>query len=148
MGAFLTMARRWRNTEELSPSLENMVVLICLRLIHQDLPRLVKQKHFNELRTHTPTSIKPEISQALTSLLHELQSCENDKVLRSDIASYGSRHHGHQVPSPTHSSSYRHVKEVHQRKVCPLCKQASSPEYQHFLTSLIATASSWAGFVR
>ena len=39
--------------EELSPSLENFVVLTWLKLIHPDLPRLVKQRYGTELRSRT-----------------------------------------------------------------------------------------------
>jgi len=59
--------------EELTPLLENFVVLTWLRLIHTDLPKLVKQRYGTEFRSHTLASIKPEISQALESLLEELQ---------------------------------------------------------------------------
>ena len=55
--------------EELTPTLENLVVLTWLRLIYPSLPRLVKQRYGTELRSRTVASIKPEISQALTSLL-------------------------------------------------------------------------------
>ena len=39
--------------EELSLSLENFVVLTWLKLIHPDLPRLVKQRYGTELRSRT-----------------------------------------------------------------------------------------------
>ena len=39
--------------EELSPSLENFLVFTWLRLIHEDLPRLVKQRYGTELRSRT-----------------------------------------------------------------------------------------------
>ena len=39
--------------EELSPTLENMSVLIWLQLVNKDLPKLVKQKFGTELRTKT-----------------------------------------------------------------------------------------------
>ena len=55
--------------EELSPSLENMIVLTWLRLINTALPKFVKQRYGTELRTRTLSSIKPDISQALDSLL-------------------------------------------------------------------------------
>ena len=55
--------------EEMTPSLENMVVLTWLRLINVALPKLVKQRFGTELRARTLASIKPEISQALDSLL-------------------------------------------------------------------------------
>ena len=48
--------------EELTPTLENFVVLTCLRLIHPSLPRLVKQRYGTALRSRTVASIKPEIS--------------------------------------------------------------------------------------
>lgn len=47
--------------EELTPSLENLIVLTWLFLLHVDLPRLVKQRYGTELRSHTLTSIKPEV---------------------------------------------------------------------------------------
>ena len=62
--------------EELSPSLENMIVLTWLRLIHRDLP---------ELRSQTLASIKPEISQALDSLLEEISAANDAKVLRTTL---------------------------------------------------------------
>ena len=46
--------------EEMSPTLENMIVLTWLRLVHPNLPNLVKQRYGTE------------ISQALESLLEEL----------------------------------------------------------------------------
>ena len=53
--------------EELTPSLENFVVLTWLKLIHPELPKLVKQRYGTELRSRTFASIKPEVSQALNS---------------------------------------------------------------------------------
>ena len=38
--------------EELSPSLENFVVLTWLRLIHPELPKLIKQRYGTELHAH------------------------------------------------------------------------------------------------
>ena len=52
--------------EELSPTLENFMVLTWLRLIHADLPALVKQRYGTEL---TLASLKPEISQATPTFL-------------------------------------------------------------------------------
>ena len=58
--------------QELTPTLENFVILTSLRLIHPSLSRLVKQCYGTELRSRTLASIKPEISQALSSLLEEI----------------------------------------------------------------------------
>ncbi|CAC5417171.1 unnamed protein product [Mytilus coruscus] len=71
--------------EDLSPSLENLIVLTWLRLIHRDLPNLVKQRYGTELRSKTIASLKPEISQALDSLLDEIHSATDAKVLRASI---------------------------------------------------------------
>ena len=45
---------------ELTTTLENFVVLTWLRLIHADLPRLVKQRNCTELWYRTLSSIKPD----------------------------------------------------------------------------------------
>ena len=68
--------------EDLSPSLENTIVVLWLQLIHPGLPLLVKQKYGSELRNKTLASLKPEISQALSSLLDELRSIEDTKAMR------------------------------------------------------------------
>ena len=78
--------------EKLSPSLENLIVLTWLRLINPDLPALVKQRYGMELRSHTLASIKPEISQALDSLLDEINTSNDSKVLRASF-------HSHQSPA-------------------------------------------------
>ena len=74
--------------EELSPTLENFLVFTWLRLIHNDLPKLVKQRYGTELRTRTLASIKPEISQALGSLLEELHGAEDAKAMRAAVSQY------------------------------------------------------------
>ena len=74
--------------EELSSTLENLVVLIWLRLIHPDLPGLVKQRYGTELRSRTLASLKPEISQASDSLFEEIRSTADSKVLRSNSARF------------------------------------------------------------
>ena len=62
--------------EELSPSLENFIFLTWLRLLHPSLPRLVKQRYGTELWRRTLASVKPEISQAVESLLDELHASD------------------------------------------------------------------------
>ena len=71
--------------EELTPSLENFLVLTWLRLIHSDLPKLVKQRYGTELRSRTLASIKPEVSQALDSLLEELHTSEDARSMRAAV---------------------------------------------------------------
>ena len=76
--------------EELSPTLENFIVLTWLRLINPALPKLVKQRYGTELRSRTLASIKPEISQAMTSLLDEIASSDEAKIMRAETSRFGS----------------------------------------------------------
>lgn len=69
--------------EELTLALENLVVLAWLKLIHPSLPRLVKQRHGTVLKAQTLASIKPEISQALASLLDEICASDSEKILHA-----------------------------------------------------------------
>jgi len=71
--------------EEMTPSLENIIVLTWLKLLHKGLPKFVKNKYCTELRTMTLASLKPEISLALSSLLEELQSSEDAKAFRTAV---------------------------------------------------------------
>ena len=71
--------------EQKTPSLENMIVLHWLSLIHKGLPKLVKQRYATELRTRTLASIKPEISQALSSLMEELQSMQDVRNMQATV---------------------------------------------------------------
>ena len=110
--------------EEISPSLENFIVLTWLRLIHKDLPGLVKQRYGTELRSQTLASINPEISQCLDSLLEEITSASEAKVLRTAFKSSIS------VKSPKSTVQSSDIK----RPVCPLCKQAGRTNIHHFLS--------------
>ncbi|KAL0153092.1 hypothetical protein M9458_051586, partial [Cirrhinus mrigala] len=103
--------------EELSPRIENFIVLTWLHLIHSDLPKLVKQRYGTELRSLTLASIKPEISQALCSLLDELQSSEDARAMRSAVSN---------PPRQKLASLGR------SRKSCPLCKEAHRPDNHFF----------------
>ena len=69
--------------EELSPSLEKFIVLTWLCLLHPKLPQVVEQRHGTKLRSRTLASVKPEISHALESLLDDLHTSDESKVLRS-----------------------------------------------------------------
>ena len=115
--------------EELNPTLENMVDLTWLKLIHTALPALVKQRYGTELRSKTLASLKPEISQALDSLLEEIRSTANTKVLRTTASRF------RQAPSrPSHKPSPSPWAPTKRPKSCPLCKQAGRND-QHFLSS-------------
>ena len=111
--------------EELSPSLENMIVLTWLKLLHQDLPRLVKQRYGTELRSRTLASIRPEISQALDSLLSELQSSDIG-TMRSFVP--------RQQQRPRQTSVNTRSNRPKPARTCPLCHQAGRADFHHFLS--------------
>ena len=114
--------------EELTPSLENIIVLTWLRLVHADLPTLVKQRYGTELRSQTLASLKPEISQALDSLLDEIHSSNETKVLRTAF-----RRSPQQRDNRSESSRSSNDKGG-ATKCCPICKQAKRSQFQHYLS--------------
>ena len=66
-----------RNEDEvLSPSLENLVVLLWLQKLHPRLPDIVKQKYAAELKNRTLFNLKPEISMSIPVLLEDADNSE------------------------------------------------------------------------
>ena len=108
--------------EEMTPSLENFIVLTWLRLINCGLPALVRQKYGTELRSQTVASLKPEISQALDSLLDEIRASADARVLRAGFSKFRSTRQGTSVKP--------------KKKLCALCKEAGRP-HQHFLSKCV-----------
>ena len=113
--------------EELTPSLENFVVLTWLKLIHPELPKLVKQRYGTELRSRTLASIKPEVSQALNSLLDEIRASDDARIMRTATNTF-------RKSSPVKAPPKRGIRSTRQPKSCPLCKQAGRPDSNHFLS--------------
>jgi hypothetical protein len=123
--------------EEISPSFENFIVLSWLRLVHNDLPRLVKQRYGTELRTRTLASLRPEISQALSTLLSEIRSSLDAKVMRTSTSPYRKR----DTPSWQKRDTNRQWSKPRTRqnrwdkatKSCPICK-STERDSTHFLS--------------
>ena len=109
-----------------------------LQLLHPSLPHLVKQRYVTELCSQTFASVKSKISQALDSLLDELHTSEEPKVICTAFSNSGK-------PSQTpchHSPSYQqpHWSKPAYRpcptKSCTLCFQAGQPDHRsHFLST-------------
>ena len=114
--------------EELKPSLENIVVMTWLRLIHADLPPLVKQRYGTALRSKTLAILKHEISQALESLLEEIHTANEAKCLhtafRRSFQRREKRTDFSKYPPNTSTAT----------KSWPLCKQAKRTQFQHYLS--------------
>ena len=119
--------------EEMTPTIENLVVLTWLRLVHPDLPRLVKQRYGTELRSRTLASVKPEISQALPSLLEEIRTSEDAKAFRSFAFPPSSDSPRNANLRSSRKPSSRFDSRKGTKPSCPLCKEANRA-YGHFLS--------------
>ncbi|CAC5378810.1 unnamed protein product [Mytilus coruscus] len=83
-------------------------------------------KDGTELRSRTLSSIKPEVSQALDSLLEELRNSEDAEVMRAATSNF---------PAKSKFVHEEKLKLSYQRSIksCPLCKAAGRPD-RHFLS--------------
>ena len=104
--------------EEITPTIENVIVLTWLERIHVGLPSLIKQRYGAELRNKTVASIKPEISAALTSLLDELNSTSGDDSKICRFQQQRSGYNSRQSTDGRGSST---------SKFCCLCRSAKRP---------------------
>jgi hypothetical protein len=123
--------------EEISPTLENVVVLLWLERLHVSLPALIKQRYGAELRNKTLASIKPEISQALSSLLEELSSGDDSRIMRAQAFSANRRGGGRPSSYNNNNSNYNNNNSNQSRsgKYCCLCRTANRPGHEtHFLS--------------
>ena len=118
---------QFEEDEEILPTVENLIVLTWLRLNNTELLKLVKQIYGTELRSRTLASTKPEISQALTSLLEEIRAAADAKIMRMVFSNY-------RKPDNTRSSFRPSPKVDWSVKCCPVCKQAGRASINHFLS--------------
>ena len=120
--------------EELTPTLENLVVLLWLEKVHPKLPQIVKRRYGSELRDKTLYSLKPEISMSLSTLLEEAQS-DDAHVMRS--SSYGATRRRSDWQRTDRNTSFGSKKPSSppSTPTCPLCKQAGRSTTNHFLSS-------------
>ena len=119
--------------EELTPTIENMIVVIWLKLIHKDLPKLVKQKYGTELRTRTLASIKPEISASWSALLDEINNTSaNGRILR--IQSHSQRQRGN-LPFPPSTRPRNPNRQFRSPTMfCAICNAKKKPD-NHYLST-------------
>jgi len=88
---------------------------------------LVKQRYGTELRSKSLASLKPEISQALDSLLEEISNNADAKILRAAASKL------RQPPARGPYNRFQKPGPKPQVKSCPLCKQAGRNDL-HFLS--------------
>ncbi len=116
--------------EEMTPTVENTITWVWLKLIHPGLPQLVHQRYGAELRNKTLASIKTEISTALSSLLEELSSIEESRVHRTGGRSSFQQNRPNSSRNPTRGGSRNQS-----RKSCTLCKAAGRTHNTHWMSA-------------
>ena len=133
--------------EEISPTLENTIVYLWLERIHVGLPGLVKQRYGAELRNKTLATIKPEISQALNSLLEELSTNEDSRILR--LQSHDSRRRQSQHQSSVDDTNLPIRARVEDCSVLDVyCDIDSAVNNSHTETPVVATDNPLKSSVR
>ena len=130
--------------EDMSPTLENLVVLLWLQQIHHNLPNIVKQKYGADLRSQTLASLKPEISLALPSLIEEAKTADARVMRSGQQSSFPRQAQASPFPRSVQSSSFSRRSQPSQpnrrdrprvsSRQCPLCK-ASRRDANHFLSA-------------
>ena len=122
--------------EEMTPTLENMIVLTWLSLVHRDLPSLVKQRCGTDLRSRTLASLKLEISQALDSLLAEIETATDAKVLRATASHFRRTPTRHLSRPPLCKQAGRN--DLHYLSACPFLpsEDRAYPARSHLTTSI------------
>ena len=145
--------------EDITPTIENLIVLLWLRELHPNLPNIVKQKYGADLRLQSLASLKPEISLALDSLMDEAKMNDggrinragqqpsfnrnnvNNRFGRPPNSSFANRPNNNRPnfnPKPQRSdrqTDWRSERQKPMFKVCALCKAANRPNTQHFLSA-------------
>ncbi|CAB4014757.1 Retrovirus-related Pol poly from transposon opus [Paramuricea clavata] len=119
--------------EDISPTMENIIVLTWLRLIHPSLPALVKQPYGAELRSQTVASLKPEISQALDSPLDEIKLCQRCKSPPYCFPTIPQPPSIQLSPSILLSPTALPRISKTSTQSCPFCRQAGR-QHQHYLS--------------
>ena len=114
-------------TEEISPTLLNIMVTLWLHTINSSLPALVKQKYTTELRIQTLASLREEISESIDSLLGQVDT-EGACIARAFYSK--SSQHKENYSRPSKSPMYNKPRST---KVCPLC-EATGRRSDHFLS--------------
>ena len=117
--------------EQMSPTLENTIVWMWLRLLHPGLPSHVSLRYGPVLRDKTLMSIRNEISAALPTLLNELETSENAKVFYNRTGQFQKRD-SHR-PSSSRKGISKSWSNEKDEKVCPICKAYKRPFY-HYLS--------------
>lgn len=110
-----------------TPTLWNVVVVLWLKAISPELPTVVKQRFSTQLRTNTIYSLRDDISDAIPSLLADVQDREYN-------VSFTKGYHQKKNVRKFHTKSASKFPAQKQKKCC-LCESAGRPGFNtHFLS--------------
>jgi hypothetical protein len=115
------------NDELLTHTLSNVLVVLWLKTINPNLPMMIKQRFTTQLRTRTLFSIRDDISEAIASVLGEMQDREYTVNLAKGFNQKKNTYKSASKVTPTFSSQ--------KKKCCCLCEAAGRPGFNsHFLS--------------
>ena len=121
---------RFRQREEMTPTMLNIIVTLWLKIINPGLPAAIKQRYSTQLRDQTIVSIREEISESIDAILAEL-SGEGVCISRASYSRGSSFHRG------TQRKGYGENSKAYNRqrpsKFCPLCDASGQPT-SHYLS--------------
>ena len=114
--------------EEFTPTLLCILVTQWLCTIHPSLPAMVRQRFPTQLRTNTVATIREEISDAIPSMLEEIQGrgindCQSGTVSRA----------GRFQSRPDRFPGNKQWKPRGNTKKCCLCDASGRPSDDHYI---------------
>ena len=133
--------------EQMTPTLENLVVSLWLKAIHPSLPQLVKIRYSTQLKSVTIASIREEISSCIPELLTELNERDiptnPNPVFQTGTPGnnrYGSfprrpNFHDNRNTRGSNRGRYNSGSSKRPPPSCALCKQAGRPQFDHYLST-------------
>ena len=129
--------------EQMTPTLENLIVSLWLKAIHPSLPQLVKVRYSTQLKSVTIASIREEISSCIPELLTELNERDvPNPVFQSGTPSnnrYGSFPNRSAFPNNRNMRGNMRGRfnsgNSRRPPSCALCTQAGRHQANHYLSS-------------
>ena len=114
-----------------TPSLLNILVVIWLRAIHIELPNMVKQKFNTQLKYTTLYSIREDISDAIPSILADMNDREYTVNFTKGFKQRLSMKSSKNFKNHNQSSKFQSYKQ----KICCLCQAAGRQGFDtHYLS--------------
>ena len=114
--------------EEFSPTLLCVLVVNWLGTIHPSLPSAVRQRFPTQLRTNTIYSIRDDISDAIPSILEEIE----DRAGINRLSRFAESNSKFSSSGP--KSKFSHKDRFAKKKRCCLCAAADRHADGHFLS--------------